>query len=179
MGRFRSVPPRIKTPDETNRAHKRIDDLQLMVQAGPQGPVGPQGDPGPQGIQGDPGATGATGLPDITSVTSAPGRALDTNFTPHATRPTQVQYTIRIACSVSLGGSQTGTVELRSDTSTPPATIRDRVSLTHGLGLGVGVNSNVSTDSVLSYLVPPAHNVRLVSSGAATITLVDQTEVVL
>lgn len=162
------------TKGEVKRAHKRLDSLFL-----PPGANGPQGSAGPPGPAGSPGPQGVQGLPNITSLTSAPGRALNATFQPHATRPTLCTYTVRITCTVSLGGSQTGTVELRSDAASPPVTVRDRAELTHGLGLGVGVNSTVAAGSVISHLVPAGHNVRLVSSGAAAIVLVDQTEVVM
>jgi hypothetical protein len=143
------------------------------LRAGDTGPQGLVGNTGPQGPKGD------DGLPDITSSSSSPGRSLNTTFQPHATRPTSVHYAVSISCTVSLGGSQTGTVELRSDAADPPTTVRARASLTHSLGVGIGVGSTVATTDELSYLVPPAHYVRLVSSGSATIGLVDQTEVVM
>jgi hypothetical protein len=188
MARFRKgIPSGTRTPGETARAHKRIDDIQLMEQAlvGPQGPTGAQGPAGATGATGSTGATGATGpqgppgLGNVTSVNSAPGRAFNTNFTPHATRAVSAIYTVSLSGTVTLGGSVTGTVQLLSDTSTPPTTVRTSVTMTHALGLGVGVNSTITVPGTLTYVVPAGHNVRLATSGGATITLVSQTEVVL
>lgn len=200
MARFRrGGTPGPRVPREVQRAHKRIDDLHLVPgpdgDVGPQGPPGPQGAQGvqgpvgaqgPQGIQGAAGATGAAGpqgpagLPNVTGAsTPAPPRALNATFQPSATRPVEVFYTIQLSCTVTLGGSQTATVELRSDTNSPPTTVCGTVSLTHALGVGVGVGSTVTQTSVLSYTVPQGHNVRLVSSGTGTISIVQQREVTL
>lgn len=149
---------------------RRPSFLPRQKKPGPEGPTGPGGNPGAQG---------PAGLPNLTSVSSTPGRALNTTFQPHATRPTQVSYAASISCTVSLGGSVTGTVELRSDANNPPTTVRARTSLTHALGLGVGVGSTVANTDNLSFMVPPGHFVRLVTSGTASIALVDQTEVVM
>lgn len=146
--------------------------------AGATGTTGSTGATGSVGATGSTGATGADGLPNITSVTTST-RTFNTNFTPHATRPTYVTYSIQIEAAAIVGTSQVGTVELRSDTNATPTTVRASVMNDMSIALGLGIGVTGKERFVLSYLVPPNHNVRLVSSGGATITLVHQTEVVL
>lgn len=157
---------------------RKVYGYWLRKKKGPAGSQGDLGNAGPQGPIGPLGPVGPAGLPTITSV-STPTRALNTPFQPHATKTTWVSYTIRTSCTVSLGGSVTGTVQLRSDASATPTTQRASTGLTHSLGLGVGVASTVTVDQQISYIVPPAHYVNLVSSGAGTITVLQQTETVL
>lgn len=155
---------------------------------GPQGvagPQGPQGNAGPQGPQGLTGATGATGpqgpagLPDITSITSSPGRAFNTVFMPSATRPTLVVYTVQISATASLAGGQTGTIELCSDAANPPTTVRCSASSSFTITLGVGIGWTSAQRWALAHIVPAGHRVSLVTSGAAAMSLVHQTEIVL
>lgn len=116
-------------------------------------------------------------LSSITYTPSASTRALNTNFTPSATQATFVTYTISITCAATLAGGQTGTVELRSDTSTTPTTVRSTVSNTNSVALAVAITVTNTQVASVSYLVPPGHNVRLVSSGTATVSIVAQSEV--
>lgn len=97
---------------------------------------------------------------------STPSRTLDSDFTPSASQSVMVFYTIRIATSLLAG---TGSVELLSDTSSTPTTLRSRVALTATI--------NSTQDCVLSYLVPAGHKVHLSSAGTATISIVAQSEV--
>lgn len=120
--------------------------------------------------------------PKITSITyssTTPSRSLNTNFTPSATNAVWVFYTISISCTITLAVGQTGSVELRSDTNATPTTVRSKVSNTNSGLLTLGLNLVNAQESILSYLVPPGHNVRLVSSGGATISLTNQNEVAL
>jgi hypothetical protein len=141
---------------------------------GSQGAVGPTG---PTGGTGSTGATGATGTMDVTSTT--PSRTLNSTFTPHTTRPVLCSYTIEITAVASLVSGQSGTVELRSDTSSPPTTVRASCKSDYSITLGVSIGWNHVGRHVLTYLCPAGHNVRLVSSGTATITLVNQSECIL
>lgn len=112
---------------------------------------------------------------------STPTRALNTNFTPNANFPTWVSYSIAIAATATLTGNQQGTVELRSDSAATPTTVRGTASAGVNLALGVAITFTNSQTCQLSYLVPPGHNVRLVSSvvGTPTISIVSQVEVVI
>lgn len=145
---------------------------------GSQGSAGPTGAPGVQGIQGVTGAQGIAGTPNSLSYTaSTPTRTLNTNFTPDATKAVSVVYTIQIACTATLIGGQTGTVQLLSDTNTTPTTVRDTVANTNSVSLAIAVTVVNTQTASLHYIVPPGHNVRLASSGTATISIISQSEV--
>lgn len=92
-------------------------------------------------------------------------RALDTAFQPSATKWTQVSYCIQHV----VGDGNDGKVELKSDAANPPTTIRatSRVALAGATG---------TIDHNLTYLVPPGHYVKLVSSGTGTPTIACQVE---
>lgn len=104
-------------------------------------------------------------------------RALNTTFMPSDTASTFVCYTVEIICTASLAGGQTGTVELRSDANALPITARSQVANTNSVSLAIAVTVVNTQRMQLMYLVPPGHNVRLVSSGTATIAIVAQSEV--
>lgn len=115
---------------------------------------------------------------DNSFIQSTPSRALNANFTPSSFKVTLVTYTISISASATIaGGGQTGTVELRSDTSATPTTARASVSNTNSVSLAIAVGVVNTQVAVLSWLVPAGYNVRLVSSGTATISILSQTEV--
>lgn len=112
------------------------------------------------------------------SSASTPSRTLNSNFTPNASKMVFVSYTISISCSATIaGGGQTGKVELRSDSSATPTTVRGWVANTNSVTLAVAVGVVNTQEAVLSYLVPAGEKVRLVSSGTATISIVAQSEV--
>lgn len=104
---------------------------------------------------------------------TTPTRALNTNFQPSTTRPTFVVYTVKLA--ISLLTNTTVTVELRSDASNPPTTVRAQAH--HSGTPAVDLNSQV--DIPMAYIVPIGHFVRLQTSGTGTATLERQTEIVL
>lgn len=110
----------------------------------------------------------AGALTTVETVTSTPTRALDTNFTPNANHLVLCSYTIRVVTALL---TPTGSVDLLSDTASTPVTSRSRVAVTAAL--------NQTQDMVLSYLVPKGHNVRLVSAGTATLSIIAQNEVVI
>lgn len=153
---------------------------------GPQGSTGAQGPSGTNGTNGSTGATGATGSTGATGPSgvanltpSTPARTLNSNFTPNSTNGVWCCYTVEISCTATLLGGQTGTIELRSDTSATPTTVRASTSNTNSVALALAITV-VNTQRVpISYLVPPNHNVRLVSSGTATMSIIAQSEVVL
>lgn len=147
---------------------------------GPQGPKGDTGNTGPTGGTGGTGPTGATGPAGLGTVTpNVPARALNTTFTPHATKAVQCTYSIKLTVTNPLlAGASTVTVILNSDTATTPTTERGRVSATSSVALAVTIALTQSQDVQLSYLVPPGHKVRLVSttSGTASAVITSQTE---
>lgn len=115
-------------------------------------------------------------------VVTNPIRAFNTTFQPSATRPTLCCYSVRIAADISIGGAESGRVELVSDALTTPTTVQARMA--HGLTgtVVVGVAITSITESVLSYLVPASHNVRLNTideTTAPTYTLMLATEITL
>ncbi len=98
---------------------------------------------------------------------ATPTRALDATFTPSATNYTLCSYTIEFATAAGNDGS----VELRSDTASPPTTVREsaRSALVGG--------TSITIRQTLRYLCPPAHTIKLVTAGTGTITIAHQTEV--
>lgn len=115
-------------------------------------------DHGWQVVQG-PGSYGPT------SVTT-PSRALGTAFQPSTVRPTEVTYSARIV-TVLTG---VGRVELVSDSSNPPTTVRARVA---------GGGATNTAEAELHYQVRAGDYVLLRSvteSGSPTYTLTTQTE---
>lgn len=152
---------------------------------GPQGPTGntgPQGSAGAtgaQGIQGIPGPAGADGLPNVTSV-NTPSRTLDSaGFQPSTTRPTLCIYTINVSTTLIAIGTNTGYVELRSDSNSTPTTVRCKTGRLFTLGVGLSINETHDHQAVLVHLVPPGDYVKLVTTGTVTATLTHQTEIVL
>lgn len=118
----------------------------------------------------------AAKLSQVAYSSTTTSRTLNSNFTPNASSAVMACYTVSIACSISLGGSCSGTVDLRSDTNTTPTTSRGQASMSLGGTLVLGLTLSNTQVQQLCYLVPPTHNVRLVTSGTATITLVTQVE---
>jgi|SRR5882672_9046137 len=109
---------------------------------------------------------------------NTPARTLNTNFTPDTGRPVFCIYSVEI----NSGDSEDGLVELRSDTAATPTTVRSSGRNQFNVTGILGVGGNSITTAQLSYLVPPGHNVRLVTTnttGTPTFTLKDQTEITL
>lgn len=118
--------------------------------------------PGPSGI--------------VTYVDNPSSRTLNTTFQPSATYAVHVAYTISIAATITLSGGQTGTVTLLADTNTTPTTLRNKVSNSNTGTLTIGLNLTNTQEVTLTYLVLPGYNVKLVSSGTATISITAQCE---
>jgi hypothetical protein len=97
-----------------------------------------------------------------------PARALDTTFTPDTGKFVLCIYTIQLVCAAG----QTETVELRSDSASPPTAVRCSASLSV-----TGSGDSDTIHQVLMYLCPEGDNVRLVSSGTGTPTIAHQTEI--
>lgn len=132
---------------------------------GPQGPTGPAGQTGPTG--------------SVNAVTSTPSRSLNAVFQPSTTRATLCIYTIQITTTITLGGLQTGVVQLLSDSANPPTTVRAATSSGFSGTLVVGISMTSQQQCMVAYIVPPGDYVKIASSGTATITLVAQSEVTL
>lgn len=149
----------------------------------PAGPVGVQGATGATGNIGVPGGTGSTGSTGATgTITTTPAtttRTFNTTFQPSAVNPTLVSYTVQIVANFSLTGSQTGTVQLLSDSSNPPTTVRAVVSSGLSGTIAIGLNMNNTQVGPLPYIVPAGDFVLLTSSGSAAITMLAQVEVTL
>lgn len=131
---------------------------------------------GPTGPQGPAGA----GFGTITLNT--PSRSLGTAFQPSTTRPSLVSYSGRVVSSLSISGGQSGRIELRSDSSNPPTTVRARVAggITGTAVVGVAMSDTV--EAPITYLVPAGHWVLLQSvneTGTPTYSLGAQVEQVL
>lgn len=108
-----------------------------------------------------------------------PTRTLNTVFQIDPTRAAFVYYTIKISCTATLTGGQTGTVQLVSDAVNPPTTIRGSETNTNSISLAIAITSLNEQTAVLSYMVPAGNYVKLVTSGTATITLVNQAEILI
>lgn len=156
------------------------------VTTGPTGPTGATGATGPTGATGSAGTTGATGSQGpagFSTVTpSTPTRAIGTVFQPSATNAVLGMYSIQISCTASLTGGQAGQVQLLSDASNPPTTVRATIANQNTSGLTIGLTVVNNQTTTLPYLVPIGHYVKLVSTnttGTPSYTMVSQTEEVL
>lgn len=120
--------------------------------------------------------TATGGCAELGSPTTTPTtRAFATNFTPSATRPTLVIYSIK----VDVDSGEDGRVELRSDTNATPTTVRATVENKLTVGGVLGVTGSGHVTSVLTYIVPAGHNVRIATTtvaGTPIYTIVSQTE---
>lgn len=151
--------------------------------AGATGATGPAGSAGATGSAGSTGATGAAGAGFGTITESTPTRSIGgAAFKPSAVAPAFVVYSVRIVSSLTVGGGQSGRVELLSDTANPPTTVRCRVA-GGATGTGVvGLTDTVTVENTLAYIVPTNHFVLIRSVdevGTPTYSLPAQTEAAL
>lgn len=103
------------------------------------------------------------------SAPTTPARAIGTSFQPSLTKWVLCTYVIQQSQTTG----QDGTVTLNSDAVDPPTTARGSARVN---------NANAATHvnrQQLIYLCPPAHFVKLVSSGTGTPTIVEQVETVI
>lgn len=153
-------------------------DTGLTGATGAGGSTGPAGSIGPAGAQGPTGLTGPSG--SIGTVTPAVStRALDTVFQPSTTKSVLASYSIALSVTNPLlAGSSSARVVLLSDASNPPTTERCRAEATSSVALAVAIAITTGNTYPLTYLVPPGHYVKLVStsSGTATKSIASQTE---
>lgn len=148
---------------------------------GELGPIGPTGIPGPQGIQGIQGLTGPAGLPNVTGFNASPGRAFNTNFVPHASRPVVCVYSVQLHTVLTAIGTSSAQVELRCDPSGTPTTLCSMVKHQRVLGLGISINEQSDVICSVYHLVPPGYVVRLIPTvvNGGTATFLAQMEIVL
>jgi hypothetical protein len=116
-------------------------------------------------------------LPTVTT----PARALNVNFTPHATRPVLGIYSVQVTCTASLLVGQAGRIDLMADNGVP-ATVRasNRSSLTAGVIVALGDQTIQRVP--ISFLFPAGWSGRLQSTaevGAPTFAISAQTEIIL
>ncbi len=142
---------------------------------------GPKGDTGTAstvpGPKGDTGAQGPAGFGTVTPAASA--RVIGTAFQPSPIKAVLVSYSVKTTVTNPLlAGTSTATVTLLSDAANPPTTERARVEATSAVGLAVTIALTTSNTAPLTYLVPPGHYVRLVSTTAGTgsTSIISQTE---
>lgn len=114
---------------------------------------------------------------------STPARTIGgATFQPHATKPVLCIYSIKTqVTNPLLVGTSTATVQLLSDSASTPTTERGRVEASSGVGLTVTVALTTANTSLLVYLCPPAHYVKLVQTIAGTgqTSIVSQVEIAL
>lgn len=142
-----------------------------------RGITGDTGETGPTGATGGVGPTGPAGLGTVTP--STPARVLGTAFQPSATKAVLCSYSVKTqVTNPLLAGSSTATVTLLSDAVNPPTTERCRTEAVSSVALAVAVAITTSNTTPLSYICPPTHYVRLVSStaGTASTSIITQTE---
>lgn len=100
-------------------------------------------------------------------------RALNTPFTPHATRPTLGVYSVDIAATLSLSGGQSGTVFLETSPTGSAWTTQAEFTNGNAGALTVGLNITQTNTAVLTCTIPPGYQARLRTAnntGAPTFT---------
>lgn len=153
---------------------------------GTAGPAGPPGATGPEGPVGPAGLTGPTGpASPIFGVATSPLRALGVPFRPSSTLGTLVIYSVTVFAGIS-GGSGLGSVgriELRSDASGTPTTVRASTGSTlisSPNTVPPGVTLTAGGQFVLVYVVPAGHFVEIAGvpgQGSPTFFLDAATEI--
>jgi hypothetical protein len=113
----------------------------------------------------------------LVATASTSSRTLNSNFAPSATAPVLATYSVQIVCAASLVGGQSSTVELRSDASATPSTVRATAANANSVSLAIAITVSNTQTVPISYLVPAGHFVRLSATGTCTTTLVSQAEV--
>lgn len=111
---------------------------------------------------------------------STPSRSIGSAFQPSTTQPTYVSYALRVVSSITLSGGQAGRIELRSDSSNPPSTVRGRVAGGATGTVVVGVSMSDTAEGTISYIVPAGHYVLLQSvneTGTPTYSINSQVEI--
>lgn len=155
-------------------------DTGLTGSQGIQGTAGTNGTNGATGSTGSQGTTGATGPAGLgTVIPSTPTRVLGAAFQPNASKATLCSYSISLSVTNPLiAGNSTAQVQLLSDSSNPPTTVRSTVAAGSSVSIAVAIALTTSNTTPLDYIVPAGHYVKLVSttSGTASASIVAQTE---
>lgn len=122
------------------------------------------------------GATGSGAGFTVIPTEPDPARQLDVPFTPSLTNNVLCIYTIEFSIPAAAGPIGTDIIiELRSDAASPPIT--DRCSARFEF-IGSAPDL-IRSRQVLSYIVPPGHNVELATVqniGGGSALIVQQTE---
>ena len=106
---------------------------------------------------------------------ASPARALDTPFTPHATRPMFVAYIVELSATASTVSAQFASVELQVE-----AVTRSEAELQFAPAPVAVLGTRLTSRHTLSALIPAGDEVELVSAtGGGTATLVSSTETAL
>lgn len=129
---------------------------------GPQGAAGntgATGSTGTQGPQGNAGTTGAAGAGFGSIVDSAPTRSFGSAFTPSASVPTEVHYSVGITGSATLSGGFQGRVEIQVG-----GVVKARCRSGQTGTLVAGMTLTVPITCELSYLVPAGTAITIVST---------------
>jgi hypothetical protein len=115
--------------------------------------------------------------PTAPTISNGVSRSFNSTFTPSATKVSQVNYTVQVASSLSLAVGQTGTVFLETspDGTTWTEVTRFSNGNTGTLAIGLALTQTVSAQ--LSALVPANYQVRLRTTGTATITYITGQEI--
>lgn len=112
-----------------------------------------------------------TSVTRLGSATTVTNKVTGTNYTPNASRPTLVL----ISGNIALTSAQTAVVQLCSDASTPPTTVRAQATCDDAPAAGT-----VNHPFFFAHLVPAGELYRVNrSSGTGTVTLPYVTEIAL
>lgn len=122
--------------------------------------------------------------PTLTPSTSTSSRSLNSAaYQVSTTRAAFVSYSISTVCTATLLGGQQSTVQLVSDSSSSPTTVRAQVANGNSFALAISITGVNSQTAVLSGYVNAGDFVKLPtsSSGTAcgTLAIVSQTETLL
>jgi hypothetical protein len=109
-------------------------------------------------------------------------RVLGTAWQPSATKMVMVVATVRISVTSTIGGASEAAVELRSDSSNPPTTVRTRAQNRSAVTLAIALQVIDEKTFTLVHLVPAGDRVVLtqsVNTGTNTCTIERVTETVI
>jgi hypothetical protein len=111
--------------------------------------------------------------------TTSPVRALNTSFTPSASRDVFVAYTISITASMGILTGQTGTVFLETSPTGTTWIEAGRMANQANGSIANGLDLSNTQIAQVSTIVPAGYQVRLRTSGTAGITYLSGTEIAL
>lgn len=94
---------------------------------------------------------------------------------PSATRPVMVMVSGSWSWNLTTVGTQTGSLTLKSDSSSTPSTVIRAPSWSRGIGVGVSISDTGTMPVEFDLLVPPAHYYSVTAAGGATFSIREQT----